>query len=146
MSTPLSSMNLDDDFEGAKRAERASRWQLTKRNSLEVWVTMSPARQPNEMFTARLLWTEYPSQPPSVRFIDPQTGRHDVLTAWPVVQNVRLGPQWDICQSMTAEGFAAHQEWRSDPKARWDPRGNVLLKTLTWLQELLDETFQRRAS
>jgi hypothetical protein len=146
VSTPLSSMNLDDDLAGAKRTERASRWQLSKPGPTEIWAILSPLKQPGEKFTARLIWTEYPSQPPSVRFIDPQSGRHDVVTAWPVVQNVRLGPQWDICQSTTAEGFTAHPEWRSDPKARWDPRGNVLLKTLTWLQELLDETFQRRAS
>jgi len=143
--TPLSAMNLDDDLVGAKRAERASRWELTKPGPLEIWVTMSPARQPNEKFTARILWMEYPSQAPSVRFIDSASGRHDVQSAWPVAQNVRLAPHWDICQSMTAEGFNAHPEWRSDPKVRWDPRGNVLLKTLSWLQDLLDETFQRRA-
>ncbi|MGH9921100.1 MAG: hypothetical protein ACRD6W_19800, partial [Nitrososphaerales archaeon] len=97
MSTPLSAMNLDDDLEGTKRAERASRWQLAKSGPLEVRVTMSPVRQPHEKFTARLLWTEYPSQPPSVRFIDPESGRHDVKTAWPVAQNVRLEPHWDIC-------------------------------------------------
>jgi hypothetical protein len=145
VSTPLSAMNLDDDLEGAKRTDRASRWELTKAAQLEVRVTMSPQRQPHEKFTARLLWAEYPSQPPSVRFIDPESGRHDLVPAWPVVQNVRLDPQWDICQSMTAEGFNAHPEWRSDPKFRWDPRGNALLKALSWLQDLLDETFQRRA-
>lgn len=145
MSTPLSVMNLDDDLEGAKRTERANRWELTKPGPLEVRVTMSPMSQPQEKFTAQLLWTEYPSQPPSVRFIDPQSGRYDVVSAWPVVQNVRLNPQWDICQSMTVEGFNAHPEWRADPKFRWDPRGNVLLKALSWLQDLLDETFQRRA-
>jgi hypothetical protein len=47
---------------------------------------------------------------------------------------------------MTAEGFSAHPEWRGDPRFRWDPRGNVLLKELSWLQELLDETYQRRAA
>ena len=60
MPTPLSVMNLDDDLAGAKRAERASRWQLTKPGPLEVWVTMSPVRLPNEKFTARLSWTKIP--------------------------------------------------------------------------------------
>lgn len=146
MSTSLSALNLDDDFEGVKRTDRAVRWQLGRPGPLEVEVTMSPRTHPQERFTARLVWSEYPSQVPSVRFIDPQTGRHDVPNAWPVVQNVRLSPQWDICQSMTAEGFSAHPEWRGDPRFRWDSRGNVLLKELSWLQELLDETYQRRAA
>ena len=46
-----------------------------------------------------------------------------MVTAWPVVQNVRLHPQWDICQSMTLEGFNAHPEWRSDPKVPLGPEG-----------------------
>jgi len=145
LSTSLSGLNLDDDCEAVKRTAQASRWQLERLGPMEVTVTMNPRTHPQERFTARIAWAEYPSQVPSVRFIDPQSGRYDVPTAWPIVQNVRLSPQWDICQSMTAEGFNAHPEWRGDPRFRWDPRGNVLLKVLNWLQDLLDETFQRRA-
>jgi hypothetical protein len=139
-------MNLDNDLEEAKRTERANRWELTKAAPLSVKVVMYPIRCPQEKFTASLMWSEYPSHPPSVRFVDPASGHHDVKGAWPVIQNVRFAPHWDICQSMTAEGFNQHPEWRGDPKVRWDPRGNVLLKVLSWLQELIDETFQRRAS
>ena len=146
MTSSLSGMNLDDDLDGVKRTDDSSRWELKRAGVLEVWATMSPSGHPGEKFTARLLWSEYPSQPPSVRFVDPATGRHDTKNAWPVIQNVRLDGHWDICQSMTLEGFAAHPEWRNDARFRWDSRGNVLLKILRWLQELMDETFQKRAS
>jgi hypothetical protein len=103
---------------------------------------MSPSGSA-EVFQARLLWTEYPGQPPSLKFRDPATGRLDLPTAWPIVRGFRPA-SLDACVSWCAEGFNLHPEWRTDPKLRWVPHGNVLLKVLRILQGELDEFFQGR--
>ena len=104
---------------------------------------MSPAQAPGEVFQARLLWTVYPGQPPSLKFRDPATGRLDLPTAWPIVRGFR--PQsLDACVNWCLEGFGLHPEWRTDPRYTWDSRGNVLLKVLRILQDELDHYFQGR--
>jgi hypothetical protein len=55
-------------------------------------------------------------------------------------------PPNDICATWTREGFQIHPEWRTDPKYRWVPHGNVLLKSLRQLQGELDETYAGRHS
>lgn len=144
MSDELSSLNLDEDFEDALDAPEASRWTLEKPAALEIWATMSPVGQPGEAFQARLLWLAYPGEPPSLKFRDPATGRLDLSRAWPQVRGFRPG-SLDTCVNWTREGMNLHTEWRNDPRYRWDSHGNVLLKTLRWLQEELDEYFQGRA-
>jgi hypothetical protein len=105
---------------------------------------MSPTSAPRERFQARLLWTIYPDEAPSLKFRDPETGQLDRSSAWP------LGPGFrptslDACVNYCAEGFALHPEWKTDPCLRWDPRGNVLLKVLRYLQDALDDQFQGRS-
>ena len=143
MSDDLSALNLADDFEKAAASEDAARWALKKAGPLEVWASMSPTQAPAEVFQARLLWTAYPGQPPSLKFRDPATGRLDLPTAWPIVRGFR--PQsLDACVNWCLEGFNLHPEWRSDPRYAWDSRGNVLLKVLRILQDELDHHFQGR--
>src|SRR5690242_21034101 len=89
MSQELSSLNLQDDFEKVLACEDAARWNLEKAGPLEVFVSLSSAGQPGEIFQARLLWTVYPGQPPSLKFRDPATGRLDLPTAWPQVRGFR---------------------------------------------------------
>ena len=110
---------------------------------LEVFATVSPAGKAGEVFQARLLWDMYPDQPPSLKFRDPVTGRLDQPAAWPQVRGFRPA-SLDACVNWCAEGFIVHPEWRNDPKLRWDPRGNVLLKVLRILQDELDYYFQGR--
>ncbi|MCI0464148.1 MAG: hypothetical protein L0Z62_45015 [Gemmataceae bacterium] len=143
MSQELSALNLGDDFEKALACEDASRWKLEKIGPLEVLVSLSPVGQPHEVFQARLLWTLYPGQPPSLKFRDPATERLDMPTAWPQVRGFRP-TSLDACVSWCMEGFNLHPEWRNDPKFRWDPRGNVLLKVLRILQDELDNYFRGR--
>lgn len=143
MSDELSRLNLKDDFEEAKSVPDATRWALEMPGDLEVLATMSPAKAPNERFQTRLLWTKYPDEPPSLKFRDPVTGRLDLPQAWPVVRGFR--PQsLDACVNWCLEGFALHPEWRSDPRFRWNPNGNPLLRVLRQLQEELDDHFQGR--
>jgi hypothetical protein len=139
----LSTLNLDDDLREAISVPEASRWQLQRAGPLEVWASMSSSSNPGEVFLARLLWTQYPEPPPSLKFRDPATGRLDVPTAWPIVRGFRPA-SLDACVNWCAEGFNLHPEWRSDPSLRWDSNGNVLLKVVRILQDELDGHFQGR--
>jgi len=144
VSRELSILNLRDDFEGVLTCPDAARWLLEQAGPLDIFATMSPAKAPQEVFQARLLWTDdYPGQPPSLKFRDPTTGRFNLTTAWPIIRGFRP-PNMDACVNWCEEGFNLHPEWRNDPRHRWDPRGNVLLKVLRILQGELDEHFQGR--
>ncbi len=143
MGDDLSALNLAEDFEKVLGCSDVERWKVEKPGPLEVWVCMSPVGHPGEMFQGRLLWTSYPEAPPSLKFRDPATGRLDVPTAWPQVRGFRP-TSLDACVNWCQEGFNLHPEWKSDPKLRWDPRGNVLLKVLRTLQDELDNHFQGR--
>lgn len=143
MSDELSGLNMDGDFEEALAVEAARRWKLDRPGPLEVWGAMSSLRVPEEQFQARLLWAEYPGQPPSLKFRDPATGRLDLPGAWPRVRGFRP-TSLDACVNWTLEGFNLHPEWRNDPRYRWDSRGNRLLWVLQTLQSELDEYFEGR--
>ena len=139
----LSAMNLADDLAEARGTEDASRWEFTLAASLEIHVMMSSVAAPAERFQARLLWTAYPDEPPSLKFRDPATGSLNQPQAWPKVRGFR--PQsLDACVNWTAEGLAIHPEWRTDARYRWDTRGNVLLKVLRILQSELDDHYTGR--
>jgi hypothetical protein len=143
MSEELSALNLQEDYTKALACEDASRWKLDKPGPVEVLVSLSSAGHPEEVFQARLLWAVYPGEAPSLKFRDPSTGRLDLPTAWPQVRGFRPN-SLDACVNWCSEGFALHPEWRNDPKLRWDPRRNVLLKVLRTLQEELDSYYQGR--
>jgi len=136
----LSKAVFESDLADAQAANEASRWSFERRDGLEVWVTVSPAGHEAERFVARLLWRRYPDEPPSVHFIEPGTGALGVPKAWPKARGFR--PPNDICATWTYEGFQLHAEWRTDPRYRWDSRGNVLLKTVRTLQQELDQTYE----
>jgi len=143
MSDEFSKLNLHDDFEEASGISDASRWMLEMPGDFEVLATMTPASAPNEKFQARLLWTKYPDEAPSLKFRDPQTGRLDLPQAWPVARGFR--PQsLDACVNWCAEGFTLHPEWKNDARLKWNPNGNPLLWVLRQLQEELDEYYQGR--
>ena len=145
MSDEISPLNLDDDLQEVLDTPDATRWTLEKPGPLEVWATMSPAGHAAEVFQARLLWSRYPDEPPSLKFRDPATGRLDLPRAWPQVRGFRPS-SLDACVTWTLEGMNIHPEWRNDARNRRDPRGNVLLKVLRILQDELDQYFQGRAA
>jgi len=139
----LSRLNLADDYEKVQACLDASRWGLENPNPLEILVTIYSSGCPEEKFQARLLWTEYPQHPPSLKFRDPATGRLDLPNAWPQVRGFRP-THLDACVNWCLEGFSLHPEWTKDPQIRWDPRGNALLHVLRILQEEMDNYFQGR--
>lgn len=143
MDSTLSELNFNDDFEEVLNTPDAQRWKLEKGGLLEVWISMYPQSNPEEIFQARLLWITYPEQPPSLKFRDPPTGRLDLPKTWPVIRGFRPA-SLDACVNWCSEGFGLHPEWNKDPKFMWDSRGNVLLKILRILQNEMDDHFQGR--
>jgi len=113
-------------------------WQLTRTTEgLGVIATIAHDAEPKDSYQVRLLWSTYPDHAPSLKFLDPTTGRDDVPTAWPNGSPFR--PQnLDACTNYCAEGFAVHPEWRQDAQARWSAEGNVLLKVLRNVQHDVD--------
>jgi hypothetical protein len=136
---------LEADFEGLPRGkyrEPADTWSAELVRPLEVQVVMVSAKDTKEKFLARLLWSRYPDNPPSVLFLDPKTGASNVAQAWPTGGPFR--PPTGLCINFTAEGFALHPEWTRDPLRRWLSQGNVLLRVIRQLQERLDLDYAGR--
>ena len=143
MNEELAELNLQDDIEKTLSCKDASRWNIVKAGPLEIFITVYPKDNPDEIFQARLLWQSYPDQPPSLKFRDIESGRIDMPSAWPVVRGFRP-TSLDACVNWTLEGLNLHPEWRTDSNFRWDPRGNIFLKIVRTLQDELDSHFQRR--
>lgn len=143
MSQEFSELNFSDDLQEVLALPDASRWKIEKTGGLEILVMLYSVTTPKELFQARLLWQIYPEQPPSVKFMDPSSGRLDLRTAWPRVRGFRPD-NFDICATWTVEGFTTHPEWVSDPGLRWKSNGNVLLKVLRTLQDEMDYYFEGR--
>ncbi len=143
MGDELSELNLKDDLEKVLSCEDASRWKLEKPGPLEIVVSMYPIQFPDDIYQAQLLWRIYPDEAPSLKFRDPATGRLDMPTTWPIIRGFRPN-SLDACVNFCLEGFNLHPEWRNDPRYRWDPRGNVLLKILRILQDEMDNNYQGR--
>lgn len=143
MGSDFHDLLLQEDLGKLRSLPEADRWKLEKAGTLELWASMSPAGDETEVFQARLLWSLYPDEPPSLKFRDPETGSLGLPTAWPKLRGFRP-ESLDTCVSWTLEGFALHPEWKNDPRYRWDPRQNVLLKVLRILQDELDLGFQGR--
>lgn len=139
----LAELALDEDFEEALKAPDSTRWSLTRKGSLEVWATLSPEGHVAEVFIARLVWSNYPGGlPPSVQFVEPETGRLGVPAAWPTGSGFR--PPNDICANWCSEGYDTHPEWRTDRAIRLKIRGNALLMIVRLLKQELDINFAGR--
>jgi hypothetical protein len=143
MSASLDGLCLSQDLEEAATALDAARWRLEGSNTLEVLVTMSPSKHPEENFQARLSWESYPAKPPSLKFTHPGKADFADPTAWPICPGFRP-PSLDSCVHWTAEGHGLHPEWKGAPATRWDPTGTPLLRVLYCLQDALDLTYSGR--
>jgi len=139
----FSELALVNDLNEIQGLEEAKKWNLQRPASFEVLASFSPESAPHEVFLCVLRWSAYPDQAPSVKFRDPISLREDLSQAWPNARSFR--PPNDICANYTAEGFALHPEWNSDPNFRWQSNGNVLLKVLCTIQDELDQTYAGRA-
>ena len=144
MADEFSKLAFEEDLREALTTDDANRWTVEHVSDLELHVTAFPLKAPTEKFQARFLWTAYPSVPPSYKYRDPESGRLDLVKAWPVVNGYRPN-SFDACVNWTAEGFAVHPEWNNDANLRWNPSGNAILRVLRLMQRDLDERYERRA-
>lgn len=107
------------------------------------WLILRPKSAPDEKYKARVAWTTYPDQPPSVKYYDEIDGRTDVPSAWPKIPGYRIN-SWDICKPFTAEGFGLHPDWRNGAAA-WRSTGNPFVYVVETLQnDLNSDQYQGR--
>lgn len=143
MSEEFSALNFSDDLSEVLKVEDAMRWKIERPGNLEVWALVYSISAHTEIYQARFLWKVYPDEPPSLKFRDPATGRLDLPGAWPRVRGFRP-TNLDACVNWVLEGFIAHPEWKTDPRLRWNPNGNVLLLVLRTLQAEMDYYYEGR--
>lgn len=138
MSGTFSVNAFEADLREILAAQVEPRWPLIRLpGAITVVALMCRTSDPADRFVVRLSWQQYPDDPPSLKFLDPGTGRDDVPTAWPSGGPFR--PQsLDTCANYCTEGFGLHPEWRLDAVVRWSTDGNVLLKVLHSIQDDLD--------
>ena len=136
MISRLSELCFDGDLPEAERVAAEAGWSISCTGAAAVEVSMQSTID-DERYSLRLLWSEYPDEAPSIGCFDPETGRADIQSAWPDCDGFRPSQQ-DLCLPLSAEGFEAHPEWKTDPVKRWNADGNVLLRVLDELQAVLN--------
>ena len=135
MSARVGELCFDDDLPEAERVAADAGWRINRTGQTAIEVDMRSAID-GERYSLRLVWSEYPDEPPSIVCFDPATRGADVQSAWPDCDGFRPG-QSDLCLPLSVEGFAAHPEWKNDPSKRWSADGNALLRVLDELQAVL---------
>jgi hypothetical protein len=143
MADEFSELSFKEDLAEVHALPESSRWKIETIGPLEVYVTLSSEKAPDNLFQARLFWNAYPTEPPSLKFRDPATGRLDLPTAWPEVRGFRPG-NLDACVNWCSEGFTTHPEWKNDPNTKWNSQGNALLRVLRVMQREFDQFFVKR--
>jgi len=133
---------LTEHLASIAASEDGARWKVEHPTWKEVRAVLSPRSAIQEQFFVRLVWQRYPHDAPSLKYLD-SAGRLDNPRAWPLLPGHRPG-SLDACVNYCEEGFVLHPEWRTDPRFKWDPRGNALLRVLTLLQTELDTAYQGR--
>lgn len=138
-------LNLEDDEAAVREFLAAHDGRLVRdeHDPSVYWVDLRPRSAPAERYYARLAWSSYTHQPPSVTFADAIGGAIGVTRAWPQIPGYRAPV--DICKPFTAEGFAVHPEWRTGPSA-WPTDGNPFLWVVETLQYDLDHGYTGRAA
>lgn len=106
------------------------------------WAIIQAPAPGTTPFVARLLWTVYPDQPPSLLFATEVGGPTTVNSAWPAAPGYRAPA--DICKPFTAEGQALHAEWASGEHA-WQSDGNPFLYVIENVQSDIDRVKGARA-
>lgn len=136
MSARLSELCFDDDLPEAERVAADAGRRINRTGPTAIEADMRAAID-GERYSLRLVWSEYPDEPPSIVCFDPATRKADVQSAWPDCDGFRPD-QPDLCLPLSVEGFAAHPEWQNDPSKRWSADGNALLRVLDELQAVLN--------
>ena len=141
MSETEARLALAEDIVEVRDSAGDRGWTIVSHEGLVVTVDLT-SRIDSQTYRLRLACDGYPDSAPSVKPIDPETGRSDTVRAWPACDGFR--PVGDICMPLTAEGFALHPEWTNDPALRWISSGNPLLRVLEEFQAHIDNPAKYR--
>lgn len=142
MATDFEHLLFEQQFEEVLALPDADRWNLERDNTvpLGVLAVMHPLSQAKDLFKARLRWRAL-QRPPSLKFIDMDTGSDSNPAAWPKCLGFRPG-SLDACLPWTEEGHGLHPEWT---QANAFPKVDAPLQfALMHVQAALDNTYQGR--
>jgi hypothetical protein len=134
-------LNLAADVRDVRLEAENRRWVVEGPDGLTVYVTIS-SHIDSEAYCIRFQCPNYPDEPFSVKPVDAETKESSVATAWPSCDGFR--PPSDLCMPLSAEGYRLHPEWSNDPRWRWNPRGNPLLRVVEELQARINDPSKYR--
>ncbi len=144
MATGLDLALFEEELEAVQSLDVATRWQLERDDSvpLGLFAVMHPANEPEQLYKARLRWDDY-FGPPSLKYINMQTGSESDPAAWPRCAGFRPG-SLDSCIQLTAEGHKLHPEWCQSAATRFPEIELPMQYALIQLQVALDNSYQGR--
>jgi hypothetical protein len=140
MSELQAELCLKEDIETLKSRATEEGWLIEGPKGVVVDVRLTAFD--DEVYWLRFTCSGYPEQPFSIKPIDHDTKRSDDVSAWPQCEGFR--PTSDLCMPLCAEGYALHPVWQKDPRLRWQPEGNALLRVLEELQLRLSDQSKYR--
>ena len=146
MATDFEQAVFEQQLQDVLRLPEARRWCIERDDSvpLGVFATMHSLRQPQELFKARLRWSDLFAAA-SLRFIDMTTGADNNPTAWPRCFGFRPG-SLDACLPWTHEGQRLHPEWQRSAATAF-PKTDVPVQfALLNIQSALDNSYEGRGS
>lgn len=146
MATELEQNLFEEELRTVQGLPEAGRWQLERDSSvpLGLFAVMHPISKPNELYKARIRWTDY-FGPFSLKFINMQSGVDNDPTAWPRCFGFRPG-SLDACLPWTAEGHGLHPDWKHSVTNAFPKVEVPLQHALLRLQLSLDGSYDGRGS
>jgi len=144
VATPLELSLFAEELAEVSTLPEASRWQLERDDTvpLGLFALMHPRSEPTHAYRARLRWNDY-FGPPSLKFVNLQTGLDTDPLAWPQCFGFRPS-SLDACLPWTAEGHGLHPEWKNSPAHCFPTVEAPMQYALLRVQSSLDTTYQGR--
>lgn len=146
MATELELALFKQELDAMSDVPESKRWQLERDATvpLGLHVVMHPMSNPEELYKARVHWSDY-FGPFSMKFIHMQTGADNDPTAWPKCFGFRPA-SLDACLPWTAEGHGLHPEWKNSIANRFPIVELPMQFALLQIQLSLDTTYEGRGS
>ena len=146
MATDFELAAFERQIQQVLELPEAGRWILERDESvpLGVFVTMHPRSHPEELFVARLRWSDL-YKPPSLKFVDRSSRVDTDPRAWPCCFGFRPG-SLDACLPWTKEGQNLHPEWARSAATAFPKVDAPLQFALLNVQLSLDNSYQGRGA
>ena len=144
MASELELVLFNEELAAVRSLDEAVRWQLERDESvpLGLFVMMHPASDPQQLYKARVRWSNY-FGPFSLKYLNVLTGAENDPTSWPKCHGFRPG-SLDACLPITTEGHGHHPEWAQSAATRFPNVELPMQFALLQLQAILDNSYQGR--